>query len=61
MVIRGRTPEGTVRVVEAAGFEARAFQHELDHLEGLLVLDRVAAGSDIFPRKRYAKKGEHLK
>ena len=61
VVVRGTTPEGEPRVVEAEGFEARAFQHELDHLEGVLVLDRVASRSDIFPRKRYAAKGKHLK
>lgn len=61
VVVRGTTPRGLVRVVEAEGFEARAFQHELDHLDGLLVLDRVAAKSDVFARKRYAGKGEHLK
>lgn len=61
-VVRGRTPEGDVQVVETVGFEARALQHELDHLDGLLVLDRVAsARTDVFRRKRYAKKGEHLK
>ncbi|MCC5947751.1 MAG: peptide deformylase [Nitriliruptoraceae bacterium] len=61
VVVRGTTPEGQTRVVEAEGFEARAFQHELDHLDGLLVLDRVAARADVFPRKRRAKRGEHLK
>ena len=61
VVVRGTTPEGEARIVEAEGFEARAFQHELDHLDGVLVLDRVAARSDIFLRKRYAQKGEHLK
>ncbi len=61
VVVRGTTPEGAVRVVEAGGFEARAVQHELDHLDGLLVLDRVAARADVFPRKRRARKGEHLK
>jgi peptide deformylase len=61
VVVRGYTPDGGVRVIEAEGFEARAFQHELDHLDGLLVLDRVAAKSDVFPRKRYATGGEHLK
>ncbi len=62
VVVRGRTPEGDVRVIEAEGFEARAFQHELDHLDGLLILDRVAsARTDVFRRKRYAGKGEHLK
>lgn len=61
VVVRGTTPEGEVRVVEAEGFEARAFQHELDHLDGRLVLDRVAGRSDVFARKRRAAKGEHLK
>jgi peptide deformylase len=62
VVVRGTTPEGGHRVVEAEGFEARAFQHELDHLDGLLVLDRVAsARTDVFRRKRYAEKGGHLK
>jgi peptide deformylase len=62
VVVRGTTPEGAVRVVEAAGFEARAVQHELDHLDGLLILDRVASvRTDVFRRKRYAAKGEHLR
>jgi peptide deformylase len=62
LVVRGRTPEGGVRMVETGGFEARAFQHELDHLDGLLILDRVAsARTDVFRRKRYAKPGEHLR
>jgi peptide deformylase len=61
VVVRGTTPDGEDRVVEAEGFEARAFQHELDHLDGRLVLDRVAARSDVFARKRYADKGRHLK
>jgi peptide deformylase len=39
--------------VEAEGFEARAIQHEIDHLDGLLFLDRVESlESDVFPRKR---------
>jgi peptide deformylase len=62
VVVRGTTPEGEVRVIEAGGFEARALQHELDHLDGLLILDRVAsARTDVFRRKRYAEKGAHLK
>jgi peptide deformylase len=62
VVVRGTAPDGSVRVVESVGFEARAVQHELDHLDGLLILDRVAsARTDVFRRKRYAKGGEHLK
>ena len=39
--------------VEAAGFEARAIQHEIDHLDGLLFLDRVESlEADVFERRR---------
>ena len=40
--------------VECHGFEARCVQHELDHLDGLLFLDRVdSIASDVFLRKVY--------
>lgn len=38
---------------EFVGFEARAVQHELDHLDGLLFLDRVAGREAVFRRKVY--------
>ena len=39
---------------EMEGFEARAVQHELDHLDGLLFLDRlVSRRNDLFKRKNY--------
>lgn len=45
---------GKKRSIETSGFEARAIQHELDHLEGLLFLDRlVSRRSDLFRRKVY--------
>ena len=38
------------------GFEARAVQHEIDHLDGLLFLDRVVSRrTDVFRRKVYKK------
>lgn len=44
--------EGHQRVIESSGFEAVAIQHELDHLDGLLFLDRVSSlKSDVFRRK----------
>ena len=51
--LEGVTPEGERRSFEMEGFEARAAQHELDHLDGLLILDRVDAASSLFPRKVY--------
>jgi len=39
---------------EMNGYEARAVQHELDHLDGLLFLDRlVSRRNDLFQRKNY--------
>jgi peptide deformylase len=38
------------------GFEARAIQHELDHLDGMLILDRVTSVHAVFPRQQ-AKEG----
>lgn len=38
---------------EMEGFEARAVQHEIDHLDGLLFLDRlVSRRNDLFKRKK---------
>jgi peptide deformylase len=54
IVVEGMSPGGDAIRIEAEGFEARAFQHEIDHLDGLLFLDRVASlTADVFPRKRY--------
>jgi peptide deformylase len=44
--------------VECRGFEARAVQHELDHLDGILFLDRVSSlADDVFQRRVYAADG----
>lgn len=44
--------DGSEQVIRAAGFEAVAIQHELDHLDGLLFLDRVSSlKTDVFRRK----------
>jgi peptide deformylase len=40
--VRARDEEGDDRVVEASGLEARVIQHELDHLNGVLILDRTS-------------------
>lgn len=43
---------GDQRVLDSSGFEAVALQHEIDHLDGILFLDRVAnLQTDVFPRK----------
>jgi peptide deformylase len=53
-VIEASTSEGQARVIEAEGFEARCLQHEIDHLDGILFLDRVdSLRMDVFRRKSY--------
>jgi len=40
--VRARDEHGETRIVEASGLEARVIQHELDHLDGVLILDRTS-------------------
>ena len=40
---------------ELEGFVARVFQHEVDHLEGKVYLDRVENNQDIFAESEYFK------
>lgn len=48
--------QGELIDYECVGYEARAVQHELDHLDGLLFLDRlVSRRTDLFKRKVYKK------
>lgn len=42
---RASTPEGTLVEGTAEGFLARVIQHEIDHLEGILFIDRAEKGS----------------
>jgi peptide deformylase len=54
VVVRGQLPVTGEHVeLRAEAFEARALQHEIDHCEGLLFLDRVAGAHAVFPRKTY--------
>jgi peptide deformylase len=39
--VRALDEQGAALVVEASGLEARVIQHEIDHLDGVLILDRT--------------------
>ena len=39
--VRARDEYGDLIVIEASGLEARVIQHEVDHLDGVLILDRT--------------------
>ncbi len=47
VVVEARDPGGAPVRVAATGFEARVLLHELDHLDGILFLDRAVG---VFPR-----------
>ena len=54
ITVAGRLPGSGERVmIETDAFEARALQHEIDHCDGLLFLDRVAGAHAVHPRKVY--------
>lgn len=54
VVVRGVVPgSGETHEVEADAIEARCLLHEVDHLDGLLFLDRVESPRAVFARKRY--------
>lgn len=40
--VRAQDGFGKPLLVEASGFEARIIQHEMDHLDGVLILDRTS-------------------
>jgi peptide deformylase len=53
IAVRALDLDGEERLVRAGGFEARVILHEMDHLDGVLILDRVASLLlDVFPRRR---------
>jgi peptide deformylase len=41
VTVSGQDPSGEPLRVEAEGLLARIFQHEIDHLDGVLILDRT--------------------
>lgn len=54
IVVRGQLPGSGEEVeIEAEAFEARALQHEIDHCDGLLFLDRAAGAHAVYARKTY--------
>jgi len=52
ITLRAQDLKGKERIFHMQGYEARAVQHEIDHLDGLLFLDRlVSRRHDLIPRK----------
>ena len=54
LVVRGQLPlTGQWVEITTDGFEAVALQHEIDHTDGLIFLDRVSGPHGIHPRRTY--------
>lgn len=54
IALEARDEHGEHQQFKFEGYEARAVQHEIDHLDGLLFLDRlVSRRNDLFKRKTY--------
>ncbi|MEZ5080628.1 MAG: peptide deformylase [Thermoleophilia bacterium] len=53
ITVEAQSPDGRQVRFDTEGFEARIIQHEIDHLDGVLILDRIASlARDVFPRRR---------
>ena len=54
--LEAQDPFGNPLSFDMEGYEARVAQHEIDHLDGLLFIDRVISRhTDLFTRKVYKK------
>ncbi len=54
ITVAGQLPLSGERVlITTDAFEARALQHEIDHCDGMLFLDRVIGAHAVYPRKVY--------
>jgi len=54
LAVAGQLPmTGERAEITTDGFEAVALQHEIDHIDGLLFLDRVSGPHGIHPRRSY--------
>ncbi len=55
VAVRGLDREGTTVEIEAEGLLCRALQHEIDHLDGTLLIDRISKIKREFFKKRHQK------
>ncbi len=61
IAVRYTTRTGEVLEEEYTDFIARVFQHEYDHLQGLVFLDRVNSTRDLVMEKEYMRRYAILK
>lgn len=59
--IKFLSPDNTEKIINVSNFQSHILQHEVDHLNGILFLDRIADKKDIYTTKQldeYAKKNK---
>lgn len=54
IVVRFQDQHGKAHEIEATGFEARVILHEIDHLDGVLFIDRVVSSKGLVRRMSHA-------
>lgn len=59
--VRGLNPEGKPSIVRAEGYKARILQHEIDHLDGILLIDRVGPVKRDLIERRLRKRAKALR
>lgn len=55
VIVKGLTRQGKEIQIEATGLLARALQHEIDHLDGILIIDRISPLKRELFRRKYLK------
>ena len=55
VIVKGLDREGNPVEMECTELLARAIQHEIDHLDGVLLIDRISAIKREFFKKRFRK------
>ena len=54
--VRYEDGQGNVRLVEAAGALSELLQHEIDHLDGILAIDRARDRNSLCTREEYVRR-----
>ena len=56
MRVRYEDERGKVQLLEAAGALSELLQHEIDHVHGVLAVDRAFDGNSLCTREEYARR-----
>ena len=54
--VRYEDQDGNIRLVEAAGALSELLQHEIDHLDGILAIDRALDRNSLCTREEYVRR-----